>query len=351
MRKKAYCSLCGSTLALDVLEGKERQVCTRCQEICYENPLPAASVILPNRNREVLLVRRAREPFKDMWCFPVGFAETGESIEDAALRELQEETGIKGNIVQLVDVSSHRNSVYGDLLIVTFEAERISGTERAGDDAFDCAYFPAMSLPKLAFDSQEKAAQRFIDLKKDLWNMHDSLETFVEGTLQQNRIVYPGVLLSDELVNAVENNSKRIVDLWLNDILTNPSTKGYHGHERDDLVSKAMSIIGHFESWLKGGKGERALKGFYTSLGAERRTNGISLEEVISSLSLLKKHIWMFTYSFGVWEKAVDIYRMFELGERLVYFFDRAAYYTVMGFQRNAPQPKERQGTIRFTVF
>jgi len=58
----------------------------------------------------------------------------------------------------------------------------------------------------------------------------------------------------------------------------------------------------------------------------------MTLEEIISSLSLLKKHIWMFTYSFGVREKAVDIYRMFELGERLVYFFDRAAYYTVMGY-------------------
>jgi 8-oxo-dGTP diphosphatase len=334
MKNKAFCTICGSTLAADFLEGKERLVCTGCREVCYENPLPVASVILPNRNREVLLVRRAREPFKDMWCFPIGFAETGESIEDAALRELREETGIEGRIVQLVDVSSHRNPFYGDLLIVTFEGEKTGGVERAGDDAVDCAYFPAMSLPKLAFDSQERASQKFIDLKKDLWNMHDSLETFVESTLQ-NRIVYPGTLLSDELVDVVQANSRKITELWLNDIASNPSTRSYRGFDRDDLSSKAMFIIGQFEAWLKGRKGENEFKVFYTALGAERRAREFPVEEVVSSLSLLKKHIWMFTYSFGVWEKAVDIYRMFELGERLVYFFDKAAYYTVMGYQRS----------------
>jgi hypothetical protein len=42
----------------------------------------------------------------------------------------------------------------------------------------------------------------------------------------------------------------------------------------------------------------------------------------------------MFTYALGVWDKMVDMYRMFELGERLVYFFDKAAFYTVIGYNR-----------------
>ncbi len=331
MKKKHYCATCGKTLKTDTLDGKERQVCSQCREVFYENPLPAATVILPGRNREILLVKRAKEPFKDMWCFPIGFAEVGESIEDAALRELKEETGVDGKIIQLIDVSSHKNHLYGDLLIVSFEAEKVGGKEEPGDDASDCRYFPVKSLPKLAFDSQARAIEKFVELKKDLWNMHDSLETFVEGTIQ-NRIVYPGNLLSDELVDAVQQNSEKIVDLWLNDISTNPSTRGYHQFDKEDLFQRAMFIMGHFRAWLKGEKGESEFKAFYTDLGSHRWSGGIPLEELISSLSLLKKHIWMFTYSFGVWEKAVDIYRMFELGERLVYFFDRAAYYTVMGY-------------------
>jgi len=181
---------------------------------------------------------------------------------------------------------------------------------------------------------QERVVEKLIDLKKDLWSMHDSMESFVEGTFQ-NKIVYPGTLLSDELVNAVQINSRKIIDLWLNDIATNPSTKAYHTFNKKELHAPAMFIIGQFEAWLKGKKGETELKAFYTKLGSQRKRDGIPVEDLVSSLSLLKKHIWMFTYSFGVWEKAVDIYRMFELGERLVYFFDKASYYTVMGYNQD----------------
>ncbi len=333
MKKRTYCSICGRELGTDLLEGKERQVCGSCDKVYYENPLPVASVILPNHDREILLVRRAKEPFKDMWCCPIGFAETGESIEGAALRELREETGVEGKIVQLLDVGSHANHLYGELLIVTFEAEKTGGVERAGDDASDARYFPVMNLPKLAFDSQEKAVQRFIELKKDLWSIHDSFETFVESTVK-NRIDYPVRLLSDELADAVQENSEKIIDLWLDDITTNPSTKAYKHLKRKDLRARAMVVMGQFGAWLRKEKGEGELTFFYHGLGRERREGGVPLEEAISSLSLLKKHVWMFTYSFGVWEKAVDIYRMFELGERLVYFFDRAAYHTAVGYSK-----------------
>ena len=341
MKKKIFCNFCGKRLGVDLLDEKERQVCESCKEVYYENPLPVASVILSNRDRKTLLVKRAKEPFRDMWCFPIGFAETGESIEDAALRELKEEAGIKGRIVQLVDVSSHMNPLYGELLIITFEAEKVSGTETAGDDASECRYFPIMNLPKLAFDSQEKAIQKYIELKKDLWNIHDSADTFVEATIKGEKS-YTKNLLSDELIRVARENAKKIIDLWLDDITTNPSTKSYHGLDRKDLFERASFIVDRFELWLKGEKTEEELKDFYFELAEKRKEDKVLLEDLISSLSLLKKHIWMFTYSFGIWEKAVDIYRMFELGERLVYFFDRATHYTVVGYMR-LPHEKGKQ--------
>ena len=177
MKTKIFCSFCAGRLEMEFLEGKERQVCRVCDQVYYENPLPAASVILPNENRELLLVRRARAPSKDMWCFPVGFAESGESIEDAALRELKEEAGVDGRIIQIVDVCSDRTDIYGDLLIVTFEAEKVRGKETAGDDASDCGYFPVTNLPRLAFTSQEQAYRKFVSLKKEAWEINDSFQT------------------------------------------------------------------------------------------------------------------------------------------------------------------------------
>jgi 8-oxo-dGTP diphosphatase len=342
MKKKVFCNFCGKELGVDLLDAKERQVCQNCKEVYYENPLPVASVILTNRDRETLLVKRGNEPFRDMWCLPIGFAETGESIEGAALRELREETGIMGKIVQLVDVCSHTNPLYGELLVVTFEAEKVGGLEVAGDDASECRYFPVMNLPKLAFDSQERAIQKYIELKKDLWNIHDSVDTLVEATIK-GKTTYTKNLLSDELISVARDNAKKIIDLWLDDITTNPSTRSYHGLDREDLFERALFIISRFELWLKGEKTEKDLKDFYYDLARKRKEDKVLLEDLISSLSLLKKHIWMFTYSFGVWEKAVDIYRMFELGERLVYFFDRATHYTVMGYLRPSREEGQQQ--------
>ena len=268
-----------------------------------------------------------------MWCCPIGFAETGESIEDAALRELKEETGIEGRIVQLIDVSSHTNDFYGDLLIVSFEAEKTGGEEIAGDDALECRYFPLRSLPKLAFDSQTTALRKFVDLKKDLWNMHDSFETFVEETVK-DRAVPAGKLLSDDLARAVQANSARIIELWIDDVSTNPSTGSFHKLDRAELGRRAGFIFTQFEAWLMGKKEDEGLKGFYSDLGILKNEKRIPMIELISSLAILKKHAWMFMYASGVWDKAVDIYRMCELGERLVYFFDKATHYAVMGYDR-----------------
>lgn len=334
MNTRTYCYFCGAELKEEFIEGRLRQVCSLCNKIHYENPLPVASVILPNHKREVLLVRRAHEPYKDMWCFPIGFAEVGESIEDAALRELKEETGVEGKIIQLVDVSSHINPVYGELLVVTFEAEKVAGSERPGDDAKDCRYFPIDNLPKLAFDSQEKAAKTYRELKKDLWKIQDSLKKFFEGA-KQDKISFKDALLSDELLNAVQNNSDKIITLWLKDISTNASTRSYHNFDKKELYSRANYIIGQINNWFKGIKGEMEFRSFYYELGRIRKKDRVPIEELISSVSILKKHIWMFIYSYGVWEKPIDIYRMFELGERLVYFFDKATYYMILGYNQD----------------
>ncbi len=331
MKKKIFCTFCGKTLGSEWFDEKERQVCQHCREIYYENPLPVVSIIVTNGNREALLVKRANEPFRDMWCLPIGFAETGESIEDAALRELKEETGIVASITQLIDVSSHNNPMYGELLVVTFEAEKESGTEQAGDDASDCRYFPLKSLPRLAFDSQDIAIQKYLKIKEDLWNMRDSAATFVEGTIRGGSEAERN-LLSDELVRIAGENADKIIDLWLNDLLTNPSTRSYVGIDTNDLMKKAAFIVERFESWLKGEKSEKELKEFYHDLSRVRRSAGVLLQDLVSSLSLLKKHIWMYTYSLRVPQRAVDIYRMFEFGERLVYFFDRATHYSIVGY-------------------
>jgi 8-oxo-dGTP diphosphatase len=76
--------------------------CPGCRTPIYENPVPAACVVLIDDRHRLLLVKRRVAPKPGMWCLPGGFVECGETPEQAALRELHEETGLTGRVNTLI---------------------------------------------------------------------------------------------------------------------------------------------------------------------------------------------------------------------------------------------------------
>ncbi|MBI5015876.1 MAG: NUDIX domain-containing protein [Deltaproteobacteria bacterium] len=156
-----HCIACGSPLTEKKIEGKKRAICTACGHVAYENPLPVAAALVVNDRNEVLLVRRARHPMKGMWCLPCGFAEKDEQIEEAVLRELQEETRLTGSVTRLLDAVTAQNFFYGNLVMITFEIGHLEGNPRAGDDADEVRYFPLNQIPPLAFPCQERSVLKY----------------------------------------------------------------------------------------------------------------------------------------------------------------------------------------------
>jgi len=93
--------------ALEIPPGddKDRRVCQRCDFIDYQNPkIVAGSVVL--KGDQILLCKRAIEPRKGFWTLPAGFMELGESVEEAAQREAQEEALADIEIDRLLAVYS-----------------------------------------------------------------------------------------------------------------------------------------------------------------------------------------------------------------------------------------------------
>jgi 8-oxo-dGTP diphosphatase len=118
-------------------------------------PLACVGVVC-RRGDEVLLVRRGRAPLKGKWSIPGGKMEFGETAKEAALRELQEETGITARITRLIDVV---DSIMEDqhYVLIDFEAEWISGEPVAADDAEAAEFVPVKeALQRVSWDRTRK---------------------------------------------------------------------------------------------------------------------------------------------------------------------------------------------------
>lgn len=113
----------------------------------YPRPSVTVDMVLfsikPDQNRAVvLLVKRGNHPFINNWAFPGGFVNESESCEDAALRELKEETGITAKIEQLYTVSTPNRDPRGWTISCCYMAVLESiDVVNAADDAIDAKWF------------------------------------------------------------------------------------------------------------------------------------------------------------------------------------------------------------------
>jgi 8-oxo-dGTP diphosphatase len=124
----------------------------------YPRPRVAADAVVfteKDGQRHVLLIQRKYEPFAGMWALPGGFVEMDETLETAAARELEEETGLHG-------VALKQFHAFGDpgrdprdrsiSIAYVGEVDWRQHAPRGGDDAAEARWFPLDALPDLAFD-------------------------------------------------------------------------------------------------------------------------------------------------------------------------------------------------------
>ena len=156
-----FCSNCGNNNHYGYIDGNTRYNCDKCNTIHYENPIPTATLICP-RKKEILLVKRAKDPGRGLWGLPGGFIEQGESPEMAAVRELKEETCLNGKVVALLGTCSHLNTKHADILLIGMEMV-ISDWSRLQpqDDADEAKFFSLKKTPDMAFPCYDKIIDMF----------------------------------------------------------------------------------------------------------------------------------------------------------------------------------------------
>ncbi len=137
--------------------------------------VPIAAVgIVCFRGDEVLLIRRGKPPLEDRWSLPGGRIEWGERARDAALRELQEETGCTAELVGLVDVvdaimrrRDEESDPWGHYVLIDYAARWTAGEPLAGDDAREARFLSPAEIAGLGLWDETlrviEAARRHVD--------------------------------------------------------------------------------------------------------------------------------------------------------------------------------------------
>ncbi|PSJ36616.1 NUDIX hydrolase [Zobellella taiwanensis] len=141
-----FCSQCG---AGDLYRGwpagdtHERLMCRECGHIYYENPKVITGCIVEQEGK-YLLCQRAIPPNAGAWVLPAGFLENGETTEQAALREVWEESGVRAEIISPYSIFSVPmiNEVY-----IIFRAVVLEITGQHGPETAACRFFSADEIP------------------------------------------------------------------------------------------------------------------------------------------------------------------------------------------------------------
>lgn len=129
--------------------------CPHCGYGAYFNPKPVACTIPRTATGDIVLLRRGFAPGKDLWTFPGGFVDLGESVEDAARRETIEELELDVELGGLVGVYSRADD---RIVLVVFAALALGEPQRTPEATEVRAFAPdAVPWDELAFWSTEAA--------------------------------------------------------------------------------------------------------------------------------------------------------------------------------------------------
>jgi ADP-ribose pyrophosphatase YjhB (NUDIX family) len=157
-----FCMHCGERLTSATPEGdtKRRLVCIDCGFVHYINPRPVAGVIPVREDGRILLVRRAIEPRLGSWVFPGGFMDVGETAEEAAARETQEEACLLVDGLSLVGVYTR---VEPGVVVIVYEGMARSDAA-CGHETSEVGWFAPDEIPwdELAFDSTTAALEDWV---------------------------------------------------------------------------------------------------------------------------------------------------------------------------------------------
>lgn len=140
------------------------------------------------------------------------------------------------------------------------------------------------------------------------------------------------MMLSQKLIKVIQDHATELSRQWLEEVRSHPTTPTYHSFADQALLERVHNVYANLGKWL--GEGTTEIERYYTDMGMQRYREGFRLSEVLSALFLTKRILWDCVMSEGLMDSALSLYQTLELDNRVVLFFDKAAYYVAVGYEK-----------------
>lgn len=157
-----YCPICSSELTSREEGGRMRPACENCGYVHYVNPVPGVGLLI-EKDGGLVLIKRGHPPHQGEWTLPSGFVEADESAEEGAIREAEEETGLKVEIIELAAINSFPEGPPVSGIMIFYRMRPIGGQLQAGDDAVDARVFLPDDMPRLPFRTHREMVAEWLD--------------------------------------------------------------------------------------------------------------------------------------------------------------------------------------------
>lgn len=162
-----FCTRCGASLQFGTIDGEDRErlYCAVCFHVAYVNPRLVVTTLPVTEAGQIVLIRRGIEPGIGLWAQPGGFLEVDESVNQAAIRETWEETGL---LVEPGEIVGLYTRLEAAVVTIAFEARIVGGVAAPTPEATEIqAYAPEdIPWPTIAFKTTTWALRDWIDLRR-----------------------------------------------------------------------------------------------------------------------------------------------------------------------------------------
>lgn len=140
-------------------------------------------------------------------------------------------------------------------------------------------------------------------------------------------------LISDKLVKLVENNTEEILKRWITRLVADPKTSTYSKENIEYIENEAKIVLTNLNKWVNYDTAKEDVGKKYSEHGKEYFDRKIPLCEVVRSLFVLRRTLWLFVLNESAFDSAFQLNQMRELSDRVILFFDRTKYYAIRGYQ------------------